>query len=156
MGNRSSYRITATRSGDWWSLASPDVPGAFSQCRRLSQAEDVMRDAIAGVLDVAEDSFTVERDVRLEGSAAERLVQALELGDAADDATDQAFRARADAARRLVDECSLSYRDVADLLGISHQRVSQILAAPTKAAESTEEGSSRRRWAVRSGAPGAA
>jgi hypothetical protein len=44
-----TYRVTATRDGDWWSLVAADVGGreVASQSRRLDQADSAIRDAIA-------------------------------------------------------------------------------------------------------------
>ena len=34
------YRVDATRSGDWWAITIvPELPGAFSQCKRLHQVD---------------------------------------------------------------------------------------------------------------------
>ena len=44
-----TYRVTATRESDWWSLVAEDVQGreVASQARRLDQAEGAIREAIA-------------------------------------------------------------------------------------------------------------
>ncbi len=57
-----TYRVTATREGDWWSLVAQDVQGReiASQARRLDQADAVIREAIALVLDVDDDGFEVD------------------------------------------------------------------------------------------------
>jgi predicted RNase H-like HicB family nuclease len=49
-----TYRVIATRDGDWWSLVAEDVEGreVASQSRRLDQAEAAISEAIALVLDV--------------------------------------------------------------------------------------------------------
>lgn len=41
MTERSPYRAHAVRSGNWWAIDVPDVPGAFTQVRRLDQAESM-------------------------------------------------------------------------------------------------------------------
>ena len=38
---------TATRVGSWWAIEVPEVPGAFSQARRLSQVAAMAADAVA-------------------------------------------------------------------------------------------------------------
>jgi len=57
-----TYRVAATRDGEWWSLVAHDVGGreVASQSRLLDQAESVMREAIALVLDVGPESFSVD------------------------------------------------------------------------------------------------
>jgi hypothetical protein len=56
-----TYRVTATRDGDWWSLVAYEVQGreVASQSRRLDQADAAIREAIALVLDVDGDAFEV-------------------------------------------------------------------------------------------------
>lgn len=48
-----TYRVTATRDGDWWSLVAADVDGRedASQSRRLDRVETAIREATALVLD---------------------------------------------------------------------------------------------------------
>jgi hypothetical protein len=60
-----AYRVAATRDGAWWSLVAHDVEGreVASQSRRLDEAESVMREAIALVLDVDAGTFAVDVEV---------------------------------------------------------------------------------------------
>jgi predicted RNase H-like HicB family nuclease len=46
------YDVEARRSGGWWALTVPDLPGVHSQVRRLEQAEAMITDAIALAFDV--------------------------------------------------------------------------------------------------------
>ncbi|MGH3481220.1 MAG: type II toxin-antitoxin system HicB family antitoxin [Nocardioidaceae bacterium] len=36
-----------TRSGDWWAIEVPEVPGVFTQAKRLDQVEEMVQDAVA-------------------------------------------------------------------------------------------------------------
>ncbi|HEX4082740.1 MAG TPA: type II toxin-antitoxin system HicB family antitoxin, partial [Acidimicrobiales bacterium] len=54
------YVVKAERSSGWWALEVPEIPGVFSQARRLDQAEGMARDAIATMLDIAPDAFEIE------------------------------------------------------------------------------------------------
>ncbi|MFF6997936.1 type II toxin-antitoxin system HicB family antitoxin [Streptomyces sp. NPDC008313] len=56
----SAYRVVARRTGEWWALEVPDLPGVFSQVKRLEQAEGAVREAIALMLDTEPDGFVVE------------------------------------------------------------------------------------------------
>ena len=49
---RHRYLVEFERSGDRWALRVPDLPGVFTQTRRLDQAAAMARDAIAAMLDV--------------------------------------------------------------------------------------------------------
>jgi hypothetical protein len=119
------YTVRARRIGGWWAL---DVEGlrVHSQVRRIDQADEMARDAIAGVLEIAPDSFEIV--VAPEVPAALRTVvdQATRARSQAAQAQDAAAQLTRDAARRLVDE-GLTVRDAGLLLGVSHQRIAQLV-----------------------------
>jgi predicted RNase H-like HicB family nuclease len=53
------YAVVARRSGSWWSISVPELPGVFSQAPTWPLVEPMAREAIALFLDVPEDSFVV-------------------------------------------------------------------------------------------------
>lgn len=55
-------RVTAavTRSGRWWAIDVPEVPGVFTQARRLDQVPAMAADAVALMLDIPVGSVTVD------------------------------------------------------------------------------------------------
>ena len=121
------WTVEVTRSGGWWAINVPDLPGVFSQCRRLDQVDEYVREAIALLLD-ADDSEvgTIDVTVVSPPEIAE-LVQTVEQAEqAARDAVEAAARVRKDAAQSLLHQ-GYPMRDIGRLIGISHQRVSQIL-----------------------------
>jgi predicted RNase H-like HicB family nuclease len=122
------YRAVATRSGDWWAITIPELPGAFSQCKRLNQVEAMAREVIALMLDSdPADVGDVEVDVHLPDQLADDLAALRRSERLADDARHAATHAQRRAAGQLR-AAGLSVRDIGRLLGVSHQRVSQILA----------------------------
>lgn len=50
------------RSGGWWAVEVPEVPGLYTQAERLDQVEAVVRDAAAVLTGQAEESFDVTVD----------------------------------------------------------------------------------------------
>jgi hypothetical protein len=38
-----TYTVRAERSGHWWALEAPEIPGLYSQARRLDQVIDTGR-----------------------------------------------------------------------------------------------------------------
>jgi predicted RNase H-like HicB family nuclease len=123
---RPTYKARCVRSGAWWAISVAEVPGAHTQARRLEQAEAIAREAIALVLNVPPDSF----DVELAPELAEELQAAIasmgqrkqEAADAQRSATDAA----AATARALLD-AGLTVRDAGRMLGLSYQRVAQLV-----------------------------
>ncbi|WP_370145753.1 type II toxin-antitoxin system HicB family antitoxin [Streptacidiphilus sp. EB129] len=123
------YRVTAQRSGDWWALSVPDLPGVHSQTKRLDQAEGEIREAIALMLDCEPEDFEVAVEPELQGLAKAVLAQLAAARDAAEQVTEALRLATARAVLVLTED--LSQRDVGSLLGVSFQRVHQIKdAAP--------------------------
>ncbi|GAB2702444.1 putative RNase H-like HicB family nuclease [Microbacterium marinum] len=127
-------RVTAnaTRSGDWWAVEVPAIPGLFTQAKRLDQVADEVIDAAAmlgeeveavdvEVVEISE-SFTAN-DIRgilrevLDTRAQARNAEALS-GIVVRRAI-SAFRAE-----------GLTVRDVAVMLQLSPQRVSVLDREP--------------------------
>lgn len=124
-----SYRVEAVRSGNWWSITVPELSGVFSQAKRLDQVERSAREAIAMMLDIDESEVgSLEVDVTPPATVIEVLKRLEDFVATANEATDAAAAARREAAQLLRDE-GLPIRDVGELIGVSHQRVSQILAS---------------------------
>jgi DNA-directed RNA polymerase sigma subunit (sigma70/sigma32) len=122
------YRVTATREVDWWSLVAFDVEGreVASQARRLDQADAAIREAIALVLDIEHDAFDVAITPDLSHiEVSGGTLQALELRRDLTDLADRARR-RTPAAVAELRQAGLTVRDVAQLLGVTPSRVSQI------------------------------
>lgn len=120
---------TATRSGGWWAVEVPEVPGAFTQARRLTQIPAMAADAVEMLtgehveVEVVPILPTAERQHLEEWRKVSR--QAAELtGQAARDSRALVAQLRAE---------GLSVRDIGELLGVSSQRVSQL--APTARAQ---------------------
>jgi DNA-directed RNA polymerase specialized sigma subunit len=123
-----TYRVTATRDGDWWSLVAHDVQGreVASQSRRLDQADAAIREAIGLVLDVDGDEVEVDISPDLRHvEVSDDTLEALELRRALAELSDRA-RGRTPAAVAELRGAGLTVRDVAQLLGLTPSRVSQI------------------------------
>lgn len=122
-------KITANvqRSGGWWAIEVPEVPGVFTQAKRLEQVADVVADAVSLMLDVPLASIEVTLVPVLPEPLAEDLHSAKEAAADAARAGDAASRAMRKVVAELRNDAGLSVRDVAALLEVSHQRVSQLL-----------------------------
>lgn len=114
---------TAVRSGKWWAIeAHAHGETIFTQVRRLEQADDAIRDAFATLGVVGDMPIVRARlDERLERLAQESM--------AASQAASAAAAAASESSRRAVKElreAGLTVRDVAQVLGLSPQRISQL------------------------------
>lgn len=127
---RRTYRVTAERDGRWWLVRVPEVPAAFTQARRLDQAEAMAREVIALLLDVPDDSFDLRLDPVVPAEIAPDLAEARRLRAEAKQAAEQASERVRHAAHILADQ-GLTVRDIGSILGLSYQRAQQLLAQPT-------------------------
>jgi predicted XRE-type DNA-binding protein len=127
-----NFKAMAHRSQGWWAL---EVTGdglphpAYTQARRLEQAERVVRDLLALHFEISEDAVgQIEIVPVLDATLTEEVSQTRH-------AREQAERFRADASARTrrtaqhLREQGMAQRDISALLGISHQAVSQLLAS---------------------------
>lgn len=122
------YRIEVVRSGTWWAITVPALGGVFSQAKRLDQVEATAREAVAMMLDIDEtDVGPIEVDVTPPATVVGLLERLRKSSIDAREATEAVAEARREAAKILRAE-GLPTRDVGALLGVSHQRISQILA----------------------------
>jgi predicted RNase H-like HicB family nuclease len=139
---RPVYRAVTERDGSWWAIRVPELRGVYSQARRLADVEAMARDAIALVNEVAPDSFDIKVEPVLDDEAT-RLVEQARAGRV--DA-ERAARRASEQLRAAVDRlvsAGLTVRDIAHLLGLSHQRVAQVAARGTRH-EPRADGGARR------------
>ena len=127
-----NFQVTARRSGGWWAL---EITGgglhypAYTQARRLDQAQAMVRDLLALHFDLSPAEVgDVEIAPVLDAALAAEVTRTRH-------AREQAEKVRADATTqprltaRHLKEQGLAQRDISILLGVSHQAVSQLLAS---------------------------
>jgi predicted RNase H-like HicB family nuclease len=128
MKMRKGYVVRYERDeAAWWVATVKGVP-AQSQGRTIEQARERVREALAALLDVEPAEIEITDDVRLGATERKRLVAARRAAARAESEASRAEQATRVAARALV-KTGLSLRDAGTLLGVSRQRVHQILAA---------------------------
>lgn len=121
------YRVVFERDdGPAWIARVPSVPGCHTYGRTIDQARKRIREALALWVDDAETAEFVE-DVRLPSRALEAVRRSRDARRRASEQRESAHQTTVEAARTLVDELHLGLRDAADLLGLSHQRVQQLV-----------------------------
>lgn len=123
-----SYGATVSREGRWWMVAIPEIDG-LTQARRLSEAELMAREYIAVTLDIPLEDVAVNMRVKTVGAVAdieERLAAIEEERSKSLALERQATADAAQLARDLV-AADVPLRDVGVILGVSHQRVHQLV-----------------------------
>lgn len=124
-----TYAVTVSRDERWWMVAVPEL-GGVTQARRLDEVERMAREYIAVSTDAPLSKVAVE--VAGIEAGGRDLLEAKTLVDG--------LRRRAKELEALVAEltrevasaltdASVPVRDVSSVLGVSHQRVSQLVQA---------------------------
>lgn len=117
------FTVTAERAGKWWALESSN--GAVSQVRALAQAEDEMREAIAFLADIPESEVEIELQVITPTEYQALTAEAEQYRRQADELSARASEVTRRAARELTR--TMSVRDAGRVMGVSHQRVQQLV-----------------------------
>jgi hypothetical protein len=121
------YAVTVSREDNLWVAVVDDLPGGATDVSRFYDLHDAVYDLIATLTDTEPGEFWVEWKF-LQGSY--RLFEMLRDLHQWERQAEVALASRDAARRALVDamrDVGLSYREIADVIGTSHQRVGQIL-----------------------------
>jgi predicted RNase H-like HicB family nuclease len=145
------YRVQVERDESGaWNARVLDVPGYHTYGRTLQQLRGRVREALSLWVTDA-DTAELDFDVRLPAALRSRVRSVTAVRQKAARAQEEAQKGLASAARELTVKFGLSLRDAADLMGLSHQRVQQLVAG-TRSGTST----GRRRRGSGAAAPRAA
>ena len=129
-----TYHVRVWRADDWWlarvvaaSDGADTAPvNALTQARSLANIEPMCRDLVATILDDDADTFRVDADFVLPGGLGE-LVDLARDARGRLNAAQELWQERAARATLALARDGYSLRETATLLGLSHQRVDQIL-----------------------------
>ncbi|MGH8055595.1 MAG: type II toxin-antitoxin system HicB family antitoxin [Stenotrophomonas sp.] len=127
--NRPMYtaRIERDPESSYWLAELGKEQRCHTFGRTLAQVREMIRDAAATWYDVDPDSFDLRFEVVLPGDAVAQAAQVRARHQQLRSAEREVVTDLRVTARRLTGELGLSMRDAADLLGISHQRVAQLV-----------------------------
>jgi hypothetical protein len=129
-----TYEVKVWQEDDWWLArvvgasegADPSPLNALTQARALPKIESMARDLVATILDAKESSFDVTLDYVLTDDVNNLLCQA-RGARAWLDAAQELWQDRSAMAAKALANQGYSLRETATLLGLSHQRVDQLL-----------------------------
>ncbi|KRD35258.1 MULTISPECIES: hypothetical protein [Oerskovia] len=120
-----TYQAQVRRDGRWWFVYVPELDTA-GQARTLSEARDVAQEVIGLYLDIEPETVSVELEIELPEAARELWTVAAEREAEARAAVAAAAAMRREAIRKMTHD-GISQADSARALGISQQRVSQLI-----------------------------
>jgi transcriptional regulator with XRE-family HTH domain len=131
------HDVKVTRDGRWWMIEIPALDG-LTQTRRLDQVEMMAREYIAVTVDVPLSTVVVSVSrIEVDGQdilATKVLVDALRAR--ATEAEQKASLLTRQFAEAMT-AAGVPVRDVSEVLGLSHQRVSQIVRSSPEPEEAT-------------------
>lgn len=132
---RRSFRsFELDQSGEWLAQIE-EIPEVLTYGRTMGKAQEYVIDALALWLNVpvARVASSVEfRAVVLPANVQRQVQDAIATRELANAAASKATECLASAAVALVHDARLSLRDAARVLGVSHQRVQQLVASRRK------------------------
>lgn len=124
----SKFTVTAERGagGRVWVFQCVEHPGAISQGRKLAEADDLMREAIAFVAEVDPGEVEIELDVQLPAEVKVEILETRQRVEQLEEIQQEVAAASRALAYSLVHDQGLTGVDTAKILGVSEQRVSQL------------------------------
>lgn len=123
-----TFIVEATYTDTGWWVLEAMPPGCVSQVRRLDQVEDDMREPIAFLADIPEDEVRIEVKTILPPELEAEVNETVAVFRAKEEAITRAREQSRHAVQALA-ATGLTRRDIGTLLGITHQRVSQLANA---------------------------
>lgn len=124
-----TYTVSVTREGRWWMVRVPEID-QVTQARRLSEVTKAARELIAVTLDVPMSKVGVRVRVERVGEVEDVTGRAEAIRKEHARADELARRAQ-DESKELASQLAgadVPLRDIGELLGVSHQRVHQLIS----------------------------
>jgi predicted RNase H-like HicB family nuclease len=127
---RNAYTVVFEPIEDgWWMASVPAVQGVRTQGRSLNEARTRVREALAlAIGDRAAATAGLRDDVRLPDAAKKLVRRVREVRQRLERDERKASASTAKAARLLTKQLGYSTRDAGELLGLSHQRIQQLVS----------------------------
>jgi len=122
------YTSRAHREGEWWIAQCEEVPGAISQVKRLNEAPEAQREAIAFVADVEPETVEVWIVAAVTPEVDREIEQLRGLRAEVKEREARASELSRTIARQLKAE-GYTVREIGLMLGLSYQRVDQLTKA---------------------------
>ncbi len=115
----------------WWVATVKEVRGCHTQGRTIDQARRRIREALELFVDHADEAELID-NVALPANARTLLRRVQLTRKRAEEEAIKLQNSTAEAAEVLTRDVGVSVRDAGELLGLSHQRVHQLLTANSR------------------------
>lgn len=133
----STYTVRYERDETgWWVATVKEVRGCHTQGRTIAQARRRISEALGLFVDHADKADLID-DVVLPANARTLLERVQSTRKRAEEEAIKLQSSTAEAAEVLTRDVGVSVRDAGELLGLSHQRVHQLLIAGSRKKKSS-------------------
>jgi hypothetical protein len=126
MTKRHSYKVEVEREPGWWIIRVPELD-IVTQAQRLTSVDRNAREAIAVWLNVAPDTFDVVSTLHPPKDVLDELDRSKAILDEAVAMQREGAAVASCAIHRLTDDLGLTLREAGTVVGLSHQRVAQLV-----------------------------
>ncbi|MBG9244898.1 transcriptional regulator [Corynebacterium belfantii] len=123
-----TYTAKAFREEGFWGVQLVEHPNILTQTRRLDQIPNMVRDALKLFPEIEPHPEDVVIKVVVVGDIESQVAEALELRRRATRAQEKATASMRSTAKALHAQ-GLTYRDVGQLLGVTHQTAKNLATA---------------------------
>lgn len=120
------YTARASRDGKFWLVHVPEID-QYTQARKIAEIPVMATELVQLMTEEDPDTFAVDVQIAMPESVTAHLERSAELREQAAAAQHRAAEESRLAARELKD-LDIPLRDVGELLGISYQRVHQLVS----------------------------
>ena len=127
MSPKKTYKITVEREPGFWIIRVQHIDAVVTQARRMADVRQNAREAIAVWLDVPVSEVEVTVNYVMPPVVQRTIDEVRQLRADANERLDRAAEAAREAARRLTKDLGLTLREAAEILGVSFQRVAQLV-----------------------------
>ncbi|GEK79051.1 HicB family toxin-antitoxin system [Agrococcus baldri] len=123
-----SYSVEVRREGTWWMVAIPAL-GGLTQARKLAEASTMAREYISLTTGMEIDDIHVEvTRIRVEDIDVTESLAGIRDARARAAELDREASERATALARQLSHAALPMREIGGAMGISFQRVAQLIS----------------------------
>ncbi|QYC54593.1 HicB-like antitoxin [Gordonia phage Agueybana] len=128
-----TYRVDVTRDDKWWMIRIPELDGVngvaepLTQARRFEDIETEARDLICLVADVAPSTVVLDLHIDVGGMDVGEVSREIATARAEASAAERRAVERSTETARALRAAGLDLRDIGAVVGLSFQRVSQLV-----------------------------
>lgn len=114
----------------WWVAKAKGIRGCHTQGRTIVQARRRIREALELFVDELElEKMELVDDIKLPASVRSSLSRLHATRKRADEEAGKLAECTTEVVKVLIEDVGLSMREVAELVGLSHQRVHQLISS---------------------------